>query len=347
MSVLIFGHVNDEHAAAVCEALTKEGIKTSIFCNDEYPRNSTVSVSPYSGNIDLIGSSIDNKFEQFKTVWNRRKKKPLLHINVHDDDKPVAMSECEIFLQELRIVSYKNQVWVNSEVSQLLIRGKTNQLFLARDVGMNIPNTLISNNPHDVRAFLSKNKSSIVKAVDKMGWIEDGIEIALPTSQIFIENCDDDVSIRLCPMIYQEQIRKAFELRVVVFGDHILFVKLDSQGDDVSRVDWRNAEPNSFSIEEFDPPEKLVKDIRTFCRRAGVLHGSFDFAVDHDGNAIFFEFNVQGQFLWIEDWNPSIRVLDRMVEFLKSPTRGYNYSGVKQHSFKDFIGDWAKPQSHF
>ncbi len=337
MSVLIFGHENDEHSRAVCEALIAEGVSCAIFCNDAYPRATSVSLDPASGIVEFDGPEGSGRFGDFQTVWNRRRKPASLPSFVHEADRAIALSESETFLQELRNIGFAQQIWVNPEVSQFKIRGKTNQLLLARLVGLTVPRTLISNDPGRVREFLRETPRAVAKAVNKQGWAEDGVDIVLPTSPVTISDCDDDASIQMCPMIYQEQIDKAFELRVVVFGDELLCVKLDSQTREESRTDWRNAAPNSFPIEEIAPPASLTKRIRRFCRRADILHGSFDFAVDEDGNAIFFELNVQGQSLWIEDWNPAIRVLDRLVEFLKAPSRHYRYSGVARHAFGSYF----------
>lgn len=337
MSVLIFGHENDEHALAVRQALLSESIACEIFCNDLYPRASTISIDPACGAADLEGPDISAVFSRFDTVWNRRRKPAGLPDDIHPADRAIARSECEALLQQLRIVEYPHQTWVNPEVSQFRIRGKLNQLMLAHAVGLTIPKTLISNDPVRVRAFLSDTPEAIVKAIDKQGWSEDGTDIVLPTSPVTFHDCDDDTSISMCPMIYQERVEKAFELRIVVFGDELVCVRLDSQERTDSRTDWRSAPPNSFPIKQIDVPRDLAGRIRAFCHRAGIIHGSFDFAIDQRGNAVFFELNVQGQSLWIEDWNPDIRILDRLVAFLKAPARTYRYSGAQRHSFRDFL----------
>lgn len=338
MNVLIYGHRNDEHALAVRRALIADGHRCAIFCSDEYPVESSISIDPAAGEWRLAGPMIDDDVRQFDVVWNRRNKPAAAMADLHADDQEVARGECTTFLRDLRpSLPCEGQVWVNKEHRQRAISAKPAQLALAHAAGLTIPPTLVSNDPDRVRAFVQAHGSAIVKALDKIGWEDDEGQVVLPTTMMTIGDCDDDVSIRACPMIYQRRIAKAYELRVVVFGDELLAVRLDSQSVEAARVDWRAAPPNSFAITEVSLPDDVVARLRDFCRRADVLHGSFDLAVTPEGETVFFEFNAQGQSLWIEDWNPRIRVLDRLVQFMASPARGYRYEADGRHSFADYL----------
>lgn len=152
-----------------------------------------------------------------------------------------------------------------------------------------------------------------------MSWTEDGAVVALPTTRIRLEQIVDEVSVQSCPMIYQELVEKSYELRVVVFGNRTLWVKLHSQEGDRYRDDWRQGVLTEMKVERVAPPHGLERLILEFCRRASLLHASFDIAISPDGSAIFFEVNEQGQTLWIEEVNPEIPVLDMLVRFLANP----------------------------
>jgi len=338
MRLLIYGHSHDEHALAVARALVADGHDCAIFNSDDFPVGSTISIDPAAGDWRLRGAMIDRDAQDFDVVWNRRNKPAASMPGLHPDDRAVAQHECTVFLRELRLsVPRDGQIWVNKERRQRAIAAKPAQLGLAHGVGLAIPRTLVSNDPARVRAFVGEADSAIVKALDRIGWEDDEGEVVLPTTIITSDDCDDDVSIRACPMIYQHRVAKAYELRVVMFGDDLLAVRLDSQSVESARVDWRAAKPNSFDIAEVRLADDLVAKLRAFARRADVVHGSFDLAVTPQGEAIFFEFNAQGQSLWIEDWNPRIRVLDRLAAFMASPTRCFRYDGVQRHSFADYL----------
>ncbi len=51
-------------------------------------------------------------------------------------------------------------------------------------------------------------------------------------------------------------------------------------------------------------------------KKLGLVFGCFDFIVTPDNEYYFLEINEQGQFLWIEEVNPDIKMLDAFVNFL-------------------------------
>ena len=52
-------------------------------------------------------------------------------------------------------------------------------------------------------------------------------------------------------------------------------------------------------------------------RKLNIKLACFDFVVDPDGNYWFLELNQQGQFLWIEEALPSMRMLELFVDFVE------------------------------
>ena len=53
-------------------------------------------------------------------------------------------------------------------------------------------------------------------------------------------------------------------------------------------------------------------------RALGILFGAFDFIVTPEGEHVFLEVNPAGQFLWVEEANPELRLLAPFVDFLLS-----------------------------
>lgn len=44
------------------------------------------------------------------------------------------------------------------------------------------------------------------------------------------------------PIIVQSEIKKAYELRIIVFGNDVVSYKIDSQAQQHTSLDWRNGE---------------------------------------------------------------------------------------------------------
>ncbi len=65
-------------------------------------------------------------------------------------------------------------------------------------------------------------------------------------------------------------------------------------------------------------------------KKLGLVFGCFDFIVTPDNEYYFLEVNEQGQFLWIEEVNPDIKILDAFVNLLIS--KGKSISSKKSLS---------------
>jgi glutathione synthase/RimK-type ligase-like ATP-grasp enzyme len=319
MSLLILSHVGDVHSRAVAAALASHRIEARIFRFDEFPVASTITYDLASAGPILKGPSADARLDAFDTVWNRRGWDPVFAAELDDRDRLLAGPICRRFADEMRLSPPPGQLWVNPRSAQLAMRSKSLQLRMAREIGFAIPRTLISNDVDAIRSFLSGPGKFIVKSIAPMSWAEGGAVVSLPTTRIGPDEVVDRVSVQSCPMIYQELVEKSYELRVIVCGKRTLWVKLHSQEGDRYRDDWRHGVVTEMKVEPVAAPDGLEAKILEFCRRANLLHASFDLAITPDGRAIFFEVNEQGQTLWIEEVNPEIRVLEMLVGFLADP----------------------------
>ena len=94
-----------------------------------------------------------------------------------------------------------------------------------------------------------------------------------------------------------------------------------------------------MSIEPYVLPNSLEQQIRAFMKKMGLVFGSLDFIVSEDHEYIFLEVNEQGQFLWIEDANPDIKMLDIFVNFLLSNSRTFKW---KQKNIVHSIAKYEK-----
>jgi len=132
-----------------------------------------------------------------------------------------------------------------------------------------------------------------------------------------------DDFIRLCPCIYQQKIKKQYEVRAVFFGAEVLAIKLDSQARSITSTDWRIGNPAKMDIAPILIPEDIYLKCRDVMEKLGIVHGSFDFAVDDENRWVFFEVNEAGQFLWLETYAPSLPILEFATQFLERPSKDF------------------------
>jgi glutathione synthase/RimK-type ligase-like ATP-grasp enzyme len=187
----------------------------------------------------------------------------------------------------------------NHPVSSLIAESKPLQLETARSVGMTVPDTLFSNDADEIRAFAAARRC-ILKPVDTslLAHPDRPSDTLLMFTRELTEAelaADDLISAADSPMIVQALVEKRHELRVVVYGDHVRTIRIDSQAHQDSRLDFRRRlmDPNMYARDGGDSAlnEKCV----AYCRELRLDSGVFDFAVDLQGEPVFLECNPNGQ----------------------------------------------------
>ncbi len=124
---------------------------------------------------------------------------------------------------------------------------------------------------------------------------------------------EDDL-LQAVPGIYQELVPKAYELRIVMMGEHAFCAKINSQETSGGKEDWRRAY-DELTMEPGEIPEKLRKQYVSLMERLGIVFGCIDVIVTPGGRHVFLEINQAGQFLFIEEYS-GIPLLDAFSEFL-------------------------------
>ncbi len=139
----------------------------------------------------------------------------------------------------------------------------------------------------------------------------------LPSTLVEIKDLQNDAALQLCPSIYQEHIAKQFELRVLVLGEEVIAVKLDSQAHEHSRIDWRvDADHGKIHAEQYALDAGTTAQILALMRALNLAMGSLDLIVTPDGEIVFLEVNEQGQFLFLEQMCPQLAILPSVCKFL-------------------------------
>ena len=321
MKFLIPTEPDDTHAILVKLALEHmEHQVTLMFTADQPTRlkNSVyIDTERYRWQSeDRYETVVENNYD---VVWWRRARKPYLPKELtHPDDYTFVARENTLFYESFTHTLAPNAWWINTKESANRANFKLLQLNIARECGMTIPTTLCSNDPKEIRLFLLNHEARgvIYKPLCSNFWFEkDSIKIAY-TSRVAFLDLPTNQSLQRAPGIFQQEIKKKYELRITCFGDHLVAAKLDSQVHADGQVDWRAIRKGTLLVEPYVLPCALEHKIRAFMHRLGIVFGSFDFIVTPDDEYIFLEVNEQGQFLWIDEYNPSFNMLDLFVHFL-------------------------------
>lgn len=321
MKILINTEIFDPHATAIEWGLKKLGCQPIVWHKDAFPISTSSSWSVNQqdtmANIRIGESAYSAPFD---VVWNRRfGARPTPKPTSHPDDIKVINSESEDYLRNLMpFLGDEKTLWVNPYSSSRQAEQKMAQLVAAKSLGFIIPDTLISNDYAAVLAFFTKHNGRIIyKAFNAASWEkEDGSAIVLRTSALFPEHMQSEAAISACPGIYQVLIEKEVELRVTVMGDKILAGVIDSQSQGTS-IDWRyDGEFGNTPIKATILEKELSNRCLALCRKLDLQFACLDLIVSKTGEVIFLEVNQAGQFLWVEDVDPSVTMLDSFCRFL-------------------------------
>jgi glutathione synthase/RimK-type ligase-like ATP-grasp enzyme len=176
------------------------------------------------------------------------------------------------------------------------------QLKIAREVGLPIPRTLITNEPEAVRRFAREcRQGMIMKTLSSFAIYEQGEQKVVFTSAVRTKDLERLADLRHCPAIFQEQVAKALELRVTIVGDRVFSAAIDSQRSEKTTIDWRR--DGLGLIDEWEPyrlPAEVEERLLRLMRLLGLNYGAADFILTPDGQHIFLEVNPVGEFFWLE-----------------------------------------------
>lgn len=333
MATILIPTIQDDiHAAAVARVLGDMGHRPiRWFCGDLPEAGTATFAVGDAGPVTLQpGAGVDDDLaiDSVDVLWNRRVGAPVLRRALVAGDKEFAIRETELFVRGLLMAVSRRAFAVNDYERARSAENKLVQLQVAHELGLAVPPTLVGNDPARIRAFLAAHQETgtIMKPFKPVTW-EGGDHIAiLYTSKLTLADLPDDDILQLSPSIYQAYVPKAFEVRVTCMGGEVIAAQLHSQDTARGAVDWRIASSGELRITPIDLPTRIADACRAVMHRLGLLFGCFDFVVTPEGEYVFLEVNQMGQFLWIEDANPEISLLQPFCEFLVSRDPGFRRS---------------------
>jgi hypothetical protein len=289
----------------------------TLWQTPDFPSRSGESVLFEGGAQRVIAQGPDLELDSpcFHTVWRRRPSYSVDWTKVHPSDRKFVDIECNIFRRSMLGMISPGAFWVNPADAAISAGYKMLQHGAASELGFKTPDTLYSNDPRQIRAFIQRHGGEIVyKPLRGLPWQGEKSTWMSFSSRLTEDQLVEDDLLRSAPGIYQQLIPKAFELRITIMGRCILAVKISSQDTEHGRLDWRRA-PDEIKTVPFDLPPAIADLCLRLMARLGIVFGCFDFIVTPEGDYVFLEVNEAGQFLFLEQ-ETRLPLLDRFSEFL-------------------------------
>jgi hypothetical protein len=328
VSVLCISEAIDIHANALKWALGEMGVQLDILSTDEFPARFQTSVRLIpNGSFPSVNITELSDHKTFTSVWNRRPNRPKnLLPGLAPEDQAMALYEAHLFIESVKPILATSAVWINSFESRRLSESKLLQLQIAARCGLKIPDTLMSNDYSTIRDFLKEHQGEVIyKASHQAAWRRESsqTDYRIYTSKITPEDIEPPLSVINCPGTYQRLIPKQSELRITFFGATFFAMRIYSQQTAMGKLDWRSDVAREAITESVTLSETLVEQLREIVTTLGLLHGSVDIIEGIDGQLYFLEVNEMGQFLWLEDFHPDLRLLAAAAAFSLEPSEHF------------------------
>ncbi|MFA6922881.1 MAG: hypothetical protein WC223_01385 [Bacteroidales bacterium] len=311
--ILIIAKKDDIPVLKVIEEIQRMGHHVLFFDLTNFPKTSNLSLdninSKTSGFIDLI------KFENFKKtkyralledigiVWHIRPGLPVASNVVKSDGvKKFIENESRVCLQN--IFASANFNFVNHPLfTKFLEDGKFYPLKIAEAIGLNVPKTIITNDPEKLIKFSNDCNNKIIVKLLHGTVLKDKKDFyfiyanKIKTSYLKKEK----ENIKLSPIMAQEYIEKKTELRLTVIGKKIFTCAIDSQASEKTRIDWRKYDFAKVKHYQYFLSENIKKKIIKLMDKLNLNYGTIDLIITPNNDYFFLEVNPSGQWGWIEE----------------------------------------------
>ena len=319
MSILIITHSNDnESIARVRETIARKGGHTIRFDTDRYPTDVRLTAYSASGDERLTLTNEEGEFDlrEVTAVWHRRisfgaqlpktLEKQLRHASLGE-----TSAAAHGMLASLKAFRMDHLHHIRHAENKQL------QLQVARELGLNIPRTLTTNDPSTVRAFAESCENGIVtKMLSSFANYDEGKELVVFTNAVKPEDIEDLSGLSLCPATFQELLPKSLEIRVTVVGQRVMSASIDSQVSTRAIHDWRR--DGLRMVHDWRPyqlPIAIEEKILRLMDHFSLNYGAIDVILTPDGKHVFLELNPCGEFFWLER-SPGLPISDAIADVL-------------------------------
>ncbi len=322
--ILILTHNGDSTADMVITRLQSLGADFIRFNTEEFPQKSflelRMSGSDIRGKIVINESAID--INSINSIWNRRPHKPKIDPRITNQAiRDWAAEESD---QALKILwsLLSERFWMNSlEVNALLDSNKWLQMRGAVEVGLRIPDSLITNISSDALAFCEEqNKTVALKAIkQEVIRYADKRTTMIMTKRLGEAEItwDNFRGVALTPSFLQQYVEKEKELRITVVGKKIFCCDINSQQTSGTKEDWRAhiITGKAPSLMPYDLPPSIERKCIELLERLRLPFGCIDMIITPEGEYVFLEVNPNGQWAWVEQ-KTGLPISDGIAHFL-------------------------------
>lgn len=301
--VLLLTHSGDYYTVdLVAQALARKGVRPIRFNTDLFP--SLVKLSARAGDERVAHlfteAGEETSADEVRAVWARKLWTPRLSDDLDERYRSMCVNESAAALEGF-LDALHNVVWVNNLDHQRNAENKQRQLRLAARAGLRVPRTLVTNDAAAARQFFAETEGqTVAKLLRPLTVSMDAGKPFVYTNRVREEDLAQAEALRHSPMVFQELIPKAYELRVACVAGQAFAGALDATGTSRGHTDWRRAVPEECRWQTAQLPTEVASSLHALMSELGLVFGAVDLICTPEGEHVFLEVNPGGEWGMLE-----------------------------------------------
>ena len=299
--LFILTNAEDATASFLVDRLSKNQVPFLRLDTDTLISKTEVSYRAQKPALKVDGTLY--RPEDVDHIWYRRPEKLKTSIGKTSPEVEYTIQEWSEALEGF-FAHIPKKDWVNYPAYNAAASHKLEQLTTASRLGFKIPDTLVTQDPNALRDFFDRNRGRVIVKPMASGYVERSLESydsLIYTNPVTEQHLDNLADLPACPTMFQQYIRKQFDVRITVIDAHIHPVALaDYEEDGTARCDIRRNNMKDVVYQRIELPSLIIAKIRHLVSHYKLRFAAIDMAVDLNGEWHFFEINPNGQWAWLE-----------------------------------------------
>lgn len=294
-------HERDATADRVAVELAGRGVPVAWVNPSDFPARMafTAEIGPgrsWSAAVTHDGRGAAADLVDVVSIYYRQPSQFQLADGMSDPEKVFAYAEARRGFGGV-FQALDDCLWVNDPLAAARCEYKPVQLAAAVEVGLPIPETIITSDPQRAYEWARRlGRTFVYKTMGGIWHADEGLLRVIYTTPVSDPGKLLDPALSRTAHMFQAQIRKVREARALVVGDEVYTVAIDARSEQ-GRIDWRSDYNHAYEVIELpgDVRGKLIE----LHRRLGLVFGACDLALTEQGEWVLFETNQGGEWGWL------------------------------------------------
>lgn len=324
--LLIISNTCDEHVKRFSTLAKKKHLPHVILMSDTLGEHTYLTVDQVSGELKLTVDGRTYISDDISCVWFR---KPYhwWHETSQEYKQLNAATK-----QILRYKKTQVQTLLKTYIEQLNAHGvpivpnpllqhsaysKIAQLHLAKQIGFDVPETIISTRKTHLQPALKSPEDYIIKNLgstpDLIGGVFGSVAPTVNLDSKSLKHYLESKTIEF-PFILQKKIYPKIDIRITCAGDKMFATSMIPKKADDAMIDIRLYSHTQIEHKPMQPPKQIKDKICLFQKKMNLEYAAFDLAYAEDSDVCYFlEVNPYGQYLFVEE-DAGVDITGAMVD---------------------------------